>query len=126
MRASTTYWLRADFSLQCGWRDGTGVGEWTAEYARVRAAAVVPSFCTRLASPFSFLVCCWRAEELSQAPSASSVLARLPLLGTGTTSVGGGRVGAKLFFVSLVRLGAGTLSQLLVALFVALSLLVHS
>ena len=121
--------LRADFSLLCG--SGDGMAAWTDEYMRVRNAAAVAILLYAVGVPLLFLgllLACRRqlSRKRAQSTPLSASLGFLCAEYRKRWFVWEVLESArKLFFVSLVRLvSPGTLSQLLVALVVAQSLLV--
>ena len=124
------YWLRADWSLQCGSGDEVSLGSWTAEYWQVRTAAIIVIIIYPVGVPLFFLLLLLSCrKQLSRRAASTPLSTALGFLHTEYRK----RFLAwevleslkKLFFVSLIRMVApGSLSQLLVALVVALSLLV--
>ena len=51
-----TYWLRADYSLQCGWGDERRLSQQTDEYTRVLVAALFAILCYPVGVPLAFLL----------------------------------------------------------------------
>ena len=124
-------WLRADFAIQCGWGGDNGLAMLTPGYQNVRVAAALAILIYTMGVPLFFLLLLLACrKQLSRRAAATPLSASLGFLsGEYKKRFFYWEViesAKKVFFVSLIRLVApGEMTQLLVALLVAICTLVY-